>query len=73
MLVFVLSRYSKIAINFLNYWNPSNNKATGVKCDNEDGEDEFCEIYIEICVSKLGERYAAIQLVVSYYTMKLCS
>ena len=48
-------RYSKIAIDFINYRNPSNNKATGVQCDS-DTDNTFCDIYVEVCISDIGAR-----------------
>ena len=54
ILFFYVCRYSKLAIDFIYYHNPSNNKATGSACD-EDGS--FCDIFVEVCISPVRSRF----------------
>lgn len=58
-LFFPVFRYSKLTIDFINYQNPSDQKATGVPCDTSliPGLPDSCDVYVEICVSQIGDRY----------------
>ena len=44
----------RFAIEFKSYSNPSDKKATGLKCDEKVGDN--CDLVFEICVSKIGKR-----------------
>lgn len=46
--------YSRLYIDFIRYSNPTDQKSTNVRCD-EDGS--MCDLAMEICVSKINRRY----------------
>jgi len=45
--------YTQFTMDFIRYTNPSDLKATGIKCD-DDGTN--CDIALEICISERGKR-----------------
>lgn len=52
---------------FYYYLNPTDQKATGVRCDNDNNNGaDLCDLVLEICVSKIGSR-----LVIVYELLSL--
>lgn len=45
--------YTRFLINLVRFENPTDLKATGVRCDF--GPTDLCDIYVEICVSSIGQ------------------
>lgn len=63
--------YTVLAINFLNYSNPSDYKSTGILCDTGldiNGTVDNCDLVFEICVSGIDTP----RLVISCYILVIC-
>ena len=51
--------YIDLYLQFYNYSNPTDQKATGIRCDAEregTGILDYCDLVIEVCVSEIGSR-----------------
>jgi len=46
--------YTTLAMSFYSFSNPTDTKATGLKCDK--GTSNQCDLSFEICISRLGSR-----------------